>query len=110
MLDVSIVVTAPLLLLLQTAGEPPIRQAVLTNDTRRLIVEIYVSDDGANNWKEDQLGSEYLSPGSSILVDIDDRNGNCRVDVKAVFDNGAHLISRNVNACLADGHTVSIRR
>jgi len=76
----------------------------------RLIVEIYVSDDGANNWKEDQLGSEYLSPGSSILVDIDDRNGNCRVDVKAVFDNGAHLISRNVNACLADGHTVSIRR
>ena len=54
MLDVSIVVTAPLLLLLQTAGEPPIRRAVLTNDTRRLIVEIYVSDDGANNWKEDQ--------------------------------------------------------
>jgi hypothetical protein len=39
-----------------------------------------------------------------------DRNGNCRVDVKAVFDNGAHLISRSVNACLADGHTVSIRR
>jgi hypothetical protein len=113
MLNVSnIVVMALLLFLFQSAagtsahsGE---RHLVLTNNTREPIVEIYLSDDQAGNWQQDLLGSEFLFPGGSVSVDFDDRNGNCQVDVKTVFDNGAHLVNRGINAC-RDGHTVSIR-
>ncbi len=113
MLNVSkTVVTALLLLLFQSAAGSPAhggeRHLVLTNNTRDPIAEIYLSDDRAGSWQEDLLGSEFLLPGKSMSVDIDDRNGNCRVDVKTVFDNGSHLVNRGVNAC-RDGHAVSIR-
>ena len=111
MLNVSNAVSAASLLFVfhwspAHSGE---RHVVLTNNTRELIVEIYASDDGAENWQEDLLGSEFLLPGRSVIFDVDDRNGNCRVDVKTVLDNGSDLVKRGVNACLADGHAVSIR-
>ena len=114
MLNVSNTVSAASLLFLfhSSAGSPAHsdeRHVVLTNNTRELIVEIYASDDGAENWREDLLGSEFLLPGRSVLVDIDDRNGNCRIDVKLILNNGAHLVNRRVNACLTEGHAVSIR-
>ena len=106
------VVMALLLLLFQSAAGTPVysgeRHVVLTNNTRDPIAELFISDDRAGSWQEDLLGSEFLLPGKSVSVDIDDRNGNCRVDVKTVFDNGAHLVNRGINAC-RDGHTVSIR-
>ena len=113
MLDVSnTVVMGLLLFLFQSAAGTPAhsgeRHLVLTNNTREPIVEIYLSDDRAGNWQEDLLGSEFLLPGKSVSVDVDDRNGNCRVDVKTVFDNGSHLVNRGINAC-RDGHAVSIR-
>lgn len=113
MLNVSnTVVTALLLFLFQSAVGSPAhsgeRHLVLTNNTRDPIAEIYLSDDRAGNWQEDLLGSEFLLPGKSVSVEIDDRNGNCRVDVKTVFDNGSHLVNRGINAC-RDGHAVSIR-
>ena len=113
MLNVSnTVVMALLLFLFQSAAGAPAysgkRHLVLTNNTRDPIAELYLSDDRAGNWQEDLLGSEFLLPGKSVSVQIDDRNGNCRVDVKTVFDNGSHLVNRGINAC-RDGHTVSIR-
>ena len=113
MLDVSnTVVMALLLFLFQSAACVPAysgeRHLVLTNNTREPIVEIYLSDDRAGNWQQDLLGSEFLLPGGSVTVEIEDRNGNCRIDVKTVFDNGAHLVNRGVNAC-RDGHAISIR-
>ena len=84
------------------------RHVVLTNNTREPIVEIYLSDDGAGNWRHDLLDSELLLPGGSVSVRVDDRNGNCRVDLRAVFDNGSHLVNRGINTC-RDGRTVSIR-
>ncbi len=113
MLNVSnTVVTGLLLFLFQSAAGAPAhsgeRHLVLTNNTRDPIAEIYLSDDRAASWQEDLLGSEFLLPGKSVSADIDDRNGNCRVDVKTVFDNGAHLVNRGINAC-RDGHIVSIR-
>lgn len=104
MLTVSnTVVTASLLFLFQSAAGPPAesgeRRLVLTNNTLQSIVEIYVSDDGADDWQEDLLGSESLLPGKSVIVDVEDRNGNCRVDVRAVLDNGSELVIRGINAC-----------
>jgi hypothetical protein len=114
MLNVSnTVVAGSLLFLSQNAAGPPAHSGnghvILTNNTRQPIVEIYVSDDGSNYWHEDLLGSEFLLPGRSMFFDVDDRNGNCRVDVRTVLNNGSDLVHRSVNACLADGHAISIR-
>ena len=79
------------------------------NNTHQPITEIYVADDGTDNWQGDGLGSEFLLPGNSVSVDIDDQNGNCRVDIKTVLDNGSILVHRGVNACRAEGSVVSIR-
>ena len=68
------------------AGDRDLAQhVVLTNNTSEQIIEIYVSDDRTDNWQEDYLGLEFLPSGSSVSVDVDDRNGNCRVDVKTVL-------------------------
>jgi hypothetical protein len=114
MLNVSNTVSAASLLFLfhSSAGSPAHsgeRHVVLTNNTRELIVEIYASDDGAENWREDLLGSEFLLPGSSVSVCVGDRNGNCRVDVKTGLNNGSSLVYRGVNACQAEGHAALIR-
>jgi hypothetical protein len=107
------VVAASLLFLFQSAAVPPAhsgeRHVLLTNNTRERIIEIYVSDDRSENWQEDLLGLEFLLPGSSVSVDVDDRNGNCRVDVKTVLGNGSSLVYRDVNACLVESHAVLIR-
>jgi hypothetical protein len=106
MLDVtnSVVAASSLLFLVQSATEPPFgsdwRRIVLTNNTRQTITEIYVSDDdGADNWQEDLLGSEFLLPGGSVVVHVDDRNGNCKVHIKMVLNNGSDFINHGVNAC-----------
>ena len=105
MLNVSnaIATATSLLFLFQSATGPPAdsseRHVVLTNNTRQPIVEIYVSDDSADDWQEDRLGSEFLRPGKSVILDVDDPNGNCRVDVKTVLDDGSALVTRGVNAC-----------
>jgi hypothetical protein len=115
MLNVSTaaVMAGSLLLLFQGATGLPAhggeRHVLLTNNTREPIVEIYVSDDGAGNWQADLLGSNFLPSGGSVLIDIDDRNGNCRVDVRTVLDDGSDLVSRGVNVCRAGGDAVSLR-
>ena len=109
----SAAAAASLLLLFQGATGPPAhggeRHVLLTNETREPIVEIYVSDVGAGNWQADLLGSDFLPPGNSVFVEIDDRNGRCRVDVKTVLDDGSNRVDRGVNVCHDEGYAVSIR-
>jgi hypothetical protein len=95
-----------------TTGPPPPggeHRAVLINDTRQPIVEIYVSDDGHTNWRDDVLGSDFLLPGQSVTVVLPDINGNCRVDVRTVLNDGSNHIARGVRACLDNGHAVSLQ-
>ncbi|HUC70244.1 MAG TPA: hypothetical protein VMS01_03545 [Stellaceae bacterium] len=115
MLNVSgtALAAASLLFLFQSATGPPARggerHVLLTNNTHEPIVEIYISDDGARNWQVDLLGSDFLPPGGSVLIDVDDRNGNCRIDVRTVLDDGSDLVSHGVNVCHAEGYAVSVR-
>jgi hypothetical protein len=108
-------ITAAVLLLFfgGTTTGPPARggerHVRLANDARQPIVEIYVSDDGHGGWQGDLLGSDFLMPGGSVFVDLPDRNGNCRVDVKAVLNDGSIHIERGVRICLDDGHAVSLQ-
>ncbi len=107
------VAAASLLGLLTGPAGPPAygleRHVVVANDTRQPIVEIYLSTAGSGNWQQDVLGSEFLQPGGSVLVSIDDRNNRCRFDVKTVLDDGTNLVQRGVDVCRAEGYTISHR-
>jgi hypothetical protein len=115
MVNASIVSLAAALLLFTIADArgPPAqgseRHVLLTNNARQPIVEIYVSDDDGGDWQPDLLGSDLLAPGQSVFVDIDDRNGNCRVNLKTVFDDGSDRVDRGVRVCVDDGHAVPLR-
>lgn len=82
------------------------RHLVLTNKTRQPIIEVHVADDDrASNWQRDVLGPEFLFPGRSKFIDVnEDKNGNCLVDVKMILDNGSNIIFRHLDSCYGD-HT-----
>lgn len=116
----SAVLAASLLIQVQSAGDPSghagERQVVFLNNTRVPVVEIYVSDDNRyvrddkrEDWQQDLLGSEFLLPDNSVSLYINDQNGNCRVDLKVVFDNGATFVSRSLNICFSENKTIPIR-
>src|SRR6516225_9030608 len=71
------IIAGAILCALQTATGPPAfardRWVELTNSTRMTIVEIFISHSGAEFWNVDLLGADFLAPGSSVLVNIDDR-------------------------------------
>jgi hypothetical protein len=107
-----LVMTGSILCALQTATGPPAaaldRWIELTNNTRMVIAEIYVSRVGAQLWEIDLLGSDLLAPASSVFVNIDDGAG-CRFDLKTVFDDGTTQILRNVNICATERYAISYR-
>jgi hypothetical protein len=111
--SVAAIVTASLICLQAGAvGEPAYgleRHVVVANDMRQAIVEIYISNAGTGNWQQDALGSDFLQPGGSALVSIDDQNGQCRFDLKTVLDDGTSLIRRSVDVCRDEGYTISYR-
>jgi hypothetical protein len=121
MLHVSnAVVAASLLFQVQNASAPSVysgvRQVVLFNNTPVPISEIYVSDDNRyvsddrrDDWQQDLLGSEFLFPNSSMPVYINDQNGNCRVDVKVVLDNGSKFVNRALNICVSGDKPIPVR-
>jgi hypothetical protein len=93
-------------------GPPPPgaeRHVRFANQTREPIVELHVAAAGSGNWQGDLLGSDYLPPGHSLVVDIDDRNQSCRVDVKMVLDDGSELVGRGVDICRVESRVVALR-
>jgi hypothetical protein len=109
----TVVMAGSLLLLFQGAAGPSAhggeRHVLLTNNTREPIVEIYISDTDVGDWQADLLGTDFLPPGESLVVNINSPNHRCRVDVRTVLDNGENLVTHGVNVCRAEGSAVSLR-
>jgi hypothetical protein len=97
---------------LQTATGPSAsaldRLVEITNNTRTVVVEIYISHVRTESWNIDFLGADFLAPSSSVQINIDDRTG-CRFDFKTVFDDGTTQIRRDVDVCAAERYAISYR-
>src|SRR5215510_2048009 len=106
------IVAGAIVSVLQTATGPPAsaldRWVELTNNTRMTIVEIYISQLGAERWNIDLLSDGFLAPASSVQVNVDGRAG-CLFDIKTVFDDGATQLRRGVNICQMERYTISYR-
>ena len=85
------------------------RRIELTNNTRMAIVEIQIAQVGTGRWERDLLGDDILLPAQSVLVDIDEGKGNCRFDIKTVFDDGTSSTRRDIDVCAVERFAVSYR-
>ena len=103
----------PLLCVFELATGPPAsaldQRVEITNSSRLLIVELHAARPGTDSWEKDVLGEEYLQPGGSVVVTIDDASGFCQFDLKIVFDDGGELIQRNIDVCHARNYFISHR-
>jgi hypothetical protein len=106
-------VAGSVVFLVYGATGPPLqggdRLVRFTNEAREPIVELHVSAVGSEHWQDDLLGWGFLLPGNSVIVNIDDRNESCRIDVKVVFDDGTERVSRSMDVCRTKGWAVSLR-
>ena len=90
-----IVLSLLLLGMLVLPGAAFAKVITIVNNTRLYIHEVYVSDTNINDWEDDILGREVLSPGESVQLNI---RGNFRGwDLKAVDENGDSMEWTNLN-------------
>ncbi|WP_159348493.1 hypothetical protein [Roseomonas harenae] len=69
----------------------------LNNHTGVTISEVYVSSSAVNNWGRDRLGDNTLPSGRGLNVVLP--AGQCRNDIRVVFEDGSDKERRNVNTC-----------
>ncbi|UFN50607.1 hypothetical protein LPC08_08330 [Roseomonas sp. OT10] len=69
----------------------------LLNRSRRDIREIYATPASRADWGPDLLGATILPPGRSHAVRLP--LGECRYDVRVVYDGGASEQRRDVDTC-----------
>jgi len=109
----SAIAAGPVLYMLHSAVGPPAhaleRHVLVANDARMAIVEVYAANAGTGNYQLDILGDDFLHPGHSVMIDIDDGTDYCRYDFKTVFDDGTSVVRRNVDVCEASRYTISFR-
>jgi len=75
------------------------RWVQVRNNTSQTIMYLYSTNTGTATWGEDILGADVIPAGTAINVNFDDGSGYCRMDIKAVFANGAESELRAVNVC-----------
>jgi hypothetical protein len=63
------------------------------------MTEFRASNIDRSHYGGDRLGFNVLEPGDSIVLNISDRNGYCRFDLKATFENGLEVRRNNFNVC-----------
>ena len=71
----------------------------LQNGTRTTISEFYASPPSVDDWEDDILGVDVLSPGESIEITIDDGREDCEYDFRIVFENGTAVEHDAVKVC-----------
>jgi hypothetical protein len=63
----------------------------LKNGTNSVMTRFYTSPVSVNEWEEDVLGQDVLSPGESVRVTIADGRKVCKYDMKFEFTEESDL-------------------
>jgi len=86
------------------------RRVVIVNDTPLPILQVFGSNVGTTSWENDILGSNGIIPAySTATLNFNDGTGYCKFDLKAVMLNGQYLIRTDVNVCVAEVWTITVR-
>ena len=78
------------------------RDFTLVNGSPQVIMEVYVGPSDSNEWGNDVLGSDVLTPGNSVAIYFSGSDGNagkCLYDIRVVAQNGGEGRMMGVNLC-----------
>ena len=78
------------------ATQRPLR---VSNHTSQAILNLYAAGIDAPDFADDALGNDVLPPGGSATIQIAADAGQCRYDLRAVFENGRVQTARAVDVC-----------
>lgn len=70
---------------------------LLTNRSRTILNELYISATGDKSWGEDRLGDSTIAAGGSRTIRLP--AGECTYDIRVVFANGEANEKRRLNLC-----------
>ena len=82
------------------------RRVMIINASGTTVNSFQASNTKRRSWEEDILGNSVLSPGQSIMVNINDGSGACMFDFRAVLANGRAVESYGMNVCQISSWTV----
>jgi len=74
------------------------RAVTVVNRAGRTMLQLFVSPSTERSWGVDRLGDGVLRPGGSVVVRLA-RDGECEVDLRAVFEDHSVLERRRVDSC-----------
>jgi hypothetical protein len=83
------------------------RHVTVVNNSGSTVTQFYGSNQGADTWQEDILGSEVLPPGGSVRINFDDGSGYCGFDFKAVFADGTSAVETGIDVCTTATVTIN---
>lgn len=69
------------------------------NNGRVDIDYLYGSHSGTDRWGRDRLGSGWIRPGRSFVLNFRDGTRNRYYDFRAVFENGREVTRMRVDVC-----------
>jgi hypothetical protein len=79
----------------------------LVNRGTTAVRELFVTPAGDANWGQNRLGSHPIQPGASFLVKRR-ADGNCILDIRAVFADGRAEERKGLNTCNIDAVAVGL--
>jgi len=82
------------------------RDFTLVNNTDGMITHLFVSTVDTNDWEEDVLGRDVLSPGESVDIYFTGGTG-CMYDIKVLVADGREGYLYGINLCTTSTVTFS---
>ena len=79
---------------------------LVINKSNQRIVAMFASNVHKNHWEEDMIHDGGIPPHSSRIVNLEEGDGYCRYDLRAVGNYGGEWVKGNVNACVAETWTL----
>lgn len=71
----------------------------VVNNTTLVVNEVYASPTSSDGWGHDRLGAEVIGPGARQVVRLP--AGECRYDIRIVFQGGTAEERRDIDTCRA---------
>ncbi len=85
------------------------RRVTFHNNTGVILMMLYGSNVGTDDWQEDILGDDAIMPGESARVNFYDGTGYCLFDLKLIFADFDVLYKHDVNVCEITDMNIGVR-
>lgn len=80
---------------------------ILSNQTNYRLDSFWASPARVNKWEDDILGSQTLSSGDEVNVNMSDNRRDCVYDFRFRFSDGDEVTRNKINVCELGRYTLN---